>query len=930
MEALTTVAFLDEIDGARDAAADRLGTALRLARTAGEPVAELRAHYSLASLHYYNGDVAASLPVLRTAMARVSESGLRWSDRGVELRLLNAVALYVAGDLEGSLRAAETAESPPPDVAAARLAAVSCYAAVAGGSPDAARRLARLRGSWDADPQVALVAGGCEADLLTWEGDPAGAVDVADRAQAPPGRGGRKGTYGGLWLSALGLAALADQAAACRGRRDDAGAAAAVRRGDVLRERVERLVAGGHGRPGDLGPEGHAWHARALAEHARLGGGPAVEEWQRALDAFGYGHAHEQARCHWRLSAALVHAGDRDAARTHARAAAAAAERMRAVPLQRAVAATVSRERLAAPQSAVDAVLTEREREVLALVAEGLTNREIGSRLFISAEDGERAPEQPHGEAQRLQPDRGGHRRPAARPAGRALTRGLGGRRPPPTPRPDWANASCAGPVLRPRVEDVPIRTVRRRQEETTCTRQARASDSRARCQGRFSTAATRLPPPRRPGSTRRSPTARRWSSRPRAPATSRPPCGTPPRWGAGSPSRPPATERRTPSTARCSSRPRGCKGCGSTRSPGRARVEAGVRWRSVIDAAVPHGLAPLSGSSSGVGVVGYTLGGGMGHLARRHGFAADHVRAVELVAADGELRRVTAESDPELFWAVRGGQGRFGIATAVEFDLVPLPEFFGGAMVFGARRGRARAARLRRVGADAARGGHHVGRAAAAAPARGGAATAAWGGQPGPALRLRRACGRGPRTLLAPMRRVATPLLDSVGPMSYAAVDGIHMDPTEPMPAVMRGGLLHSMPDELVDTLLAVAGPDVEVPLAMVELRLMGGALGRPAEVPNAVAGREGAFSLSVVAPAPPPLVATAHAVTGGVLRALEPWSPGTTLVNFAGHGSDQAPGRAWAPDVLERLRRVKATVDPDDVFGGALGAALVPAGAR
>ena len=101
--------------------------------------------------------------------------------------------------------------------------------------------------------------------------------------------------------------------------------------------------------------------------------------------AFGYGHVYEQARCHWRLSQALVAAGDRDAARTHAREAAAAAERMGAVPLQHAVAATVSRDRLAAPRSAVDAVLTEREREVLALVAEGLTNREIGSRLFISA-----------------------------------------------------------------------------------------------------------------------------------------------------------------------------------------------------------------------------------------------------------------------------------------------------------------------------------------------------------------------------------------------------------------------------------------------------------------------------------------------------------------------------------------------------------------
>ena len=126
------------------------------------------------------------------------------------------------------------------------------------------------------------------------------------------------------------------------------------------------------------------------------------------------------------------------------------------------------------------------------------------------------------------------------------------------------------------------------------------------------------------------------------------------------------------------------------------------------------------------------------------------------------------------------------------------------------------------------------------------------------------------------------------------------------------------------------MAGPDVEVPLAMVELRLMGGALARPADVPNAVAGREGAFSLSVVAPAPPPLVDTAHAVTTSVLQALEPWSPGTTLVNFAGHGGEQALSRAWAPDVLERLRRVKATVDPRNVFGGALAPAAVPAGAR
>ena len=295
------------------------------------------------------------------------------------------MALYVSGDLEGSLAAADAPESPPPDVAAARLAAVSCYPAVAAGTPDAAARVARLRDSWDADPQVALVAGGCEADLLTWQGDAVGAVAVVERAQAHLDATAGEGAYGGLWLSALALAALADLAAAARGRRDEAAVEDAVGRGELYRSRVDRLAAGGHGRPGDLGPEGRAWHARALAEHARLAGIPAVDQWRRALDAFGYGHEYERARCSWRLSSALVEVGDRDAARIHARQAAEAARRMGAEPLQHAVAAAMTRDRLGGPGSTAESVLTEREREVLVLVAEGLTNREVGARLFISA-----------------------------------------------------------------------------------------------------------------------------------------------------------------------------------------------------------------------------------------------------------------------------------------------------------------------------------------------------------------------------------------------------------------------------------------------------------------------------------------------------------------------------------------------------------------
>jgi ATP/maltotriose-dependent transcriptional regulator MalT len=394
VDALTTAAFLDEVNDDREAAIDKLRAALVLARSEGELAAELRAHYTLASLHYYNGDVGPALTVLDAAMSRVTESGLRWSASGLELRLLQAVARYVSGDLAGSLEAAQTQtqtqthtrapDHRPPDAAAARLAAVSCYAAVGLGLDAAGQQLAALRESWDLDPQIAIVAGGCEADLRTWTGDTEAAVAIAEAAQTHLDAVAGEGMYGGLWLSALALAALADEAAVCRQRRDEAGDAEARGRGEVLIARVERIVESGHGRPGDLGPEGGAWHARARAEHARLQGEAAVELWQQALDAFGYGHVYEQARCHWRLAEALVSTGRRDDARTHAQAAATAAEQMGAEPLRKAVAETVSGARLAASASGGDGGLTGREGEILALVAEGLTNREIGKRLFIS------------------------------------------------------------------------------------------------------------------------------------------------------------------------------------------------------------------------------------------------------------------------------------------------------------------------------------------------------------------------------------------------------------------------------------------------------------------------------------------------------------------------------------------------------------------
>ncbi len=120
-------------------------------------------------------------------------------------------------------------------------------------------------------------------------------------------------------------------------------------------------------------------------------------------------------------------------------------------------------------------------------------------------------------------------------------------------------------------------------------------------------------------------------------------------------------------------------------RETGIGRFEAGVIWRDAGNAAGEHGLTTLAGSAPDVGVVGYTLGGGMGWLARRHGLACNSVRAVELVTADGELRCVDARTEPELFWALRGGGGNYGVVTAMTFDLVELSEVFAGSVIYPA-----------------------------------------------------------------------------------------------------------------------------------------------------------------------------------------------------------------------------------------------------
>ncbi|GAA2549382.1 FAD-binding oxidoreductase [Pseudonocardia hydrocarbonoxydans] len=345
------------------------------------------------------------------------------------------------------------------------------------------------------------------------------------------------------------------------------------------------------------------------------------------------------------------------------------------------------------------------------------------------------------------------------------------------------------------------------------------------------------------------------------------------------------------------------------------ARVGAGVRWGRVIEAAAPHGLAPLNGSSSHVGVVGYTLGGGLGPMARRYGFAADHVRAVELVTAAGGIRRVGATSDPELFWALRGGKGNFGIVTAMEFDLMPVARLYGGGIFFPG---------------DAAAELLHTYRTwVDTLPEETTTSIALLRLPPLPELpeplrgrfvvHLRFAhLGSADEgaALLAPMRAAAPAVMDLVAEMPYAAVDSIHMDPTDPMPTWERGTTLRELPAAAVDELLAIAGPDVEVPLIMVELRHLGGAVGRPARVPDAVAGRGAAFTLFALGPMAGPLAETMPAITQSVVDRMAPWAARGALLNFLGAAGPDRVARLWDDTDRARLLAVKERLDPTGVF--------------
>jgi FAD/FMN-containing dehydrogenase len=342
------------------------------------------------------------------------------------------------------------------------------------------------------------------------------------------------------------------------------------------------------------------------------------------------------------------------------------------------------------------------------------------------------------------------------------------------------------------------------------------------------------------------------------------------------------------------------------------ARVEAGSVWSDVVDAAAEHGLGALAGSSPDVGVVGYTLGGGLSWLARKHGLGANHVVAAELVTADGMVRRVDRENDPDLFWAIRGGGGNFGVVTALEIELFDYDDVYAGVLWFPVERAREVLRAWRDWTTLVPEEMTSVGRILQFPPL------------PHFPEQVRsksfvviEAIWSGPTAAgeiwVTPLRALE-PVLDTVGVTPMTELSKLHMDPEGPVPGTGDGSTLAVLDDETIDAFLdGVVGR----PLLSAEIRHLGGAVARAEAHHGAAASFDAPYIWFAVGMAPTPEVkAAVHGAVQELRSGVGPWEAAHTYLNFS---ETRRPASShFTETALHRLRRIKSSYDPHNVIVG------------
>lgn len=349
------------------------------------------------------------------------------------------------------------------------------------------------------------------------------------------------------------------------------------------------------------------------------------------------------------------------------------------------------------------------------------------------------------------------------------------------------------------------------------------------------------------------------------------------------------------------------------------ATIGAGARWEKVLGPAGAVGLAPLLGSTPDVSATGYTLGGGIGWLARMFGLAADHVRMIEIVTADGQIKRASPDSEPDLFWALRGGgAGSMGVVTSLEVDLFPVSSVYAGNLLYPASLAREVAVRYRDwlstvpdaltssitfMNFPLVDGVPEVIRGKSFAIVRGAFVGSDKDGE----------------ALLRQFRDWRTPELDMWGRIPFTEIATVSNDPVDPTPGMATTEWFATLPDEVIDIVVeALFEHDGPSPLTLAEFRHAGGAVSRLPEHPNAYRGRSYQHLLELVGGTP---TKRSHAdlrtFVDEVKSKLARYRADGVYLNFlAGDEKVARTREAFDADTWERMRAIKATVDPSNMF--------------
>jgi FAD/FMN-containing dehydrogenase len=344
-----------------------------------------------------------------------------------------------------------------------------------------------------------------------------------------------------------------------------------------------------------------------------------------------------------------------------------------------------------------------------------------------------------------------------------------------------------------------------------------------------------------------------------------------------------------------------------------RARVQAGAIWSDVAAPANAHGPAALVGSSPDVGVVGYSLGGGIGYLGRKYGIQTNSVAAIELVTPEGQRVRTDAEHDPDLFWAMRGGGGNFGVVTAIEFRLYPVSSVYGGWLIWpweDSQRVMERWVEWTRTAPDEVTSMARI----MQLPPIPDVPEMLRGRQIVVVSAAFLGTKEDGESVLGPMRELR-PEIDTFETMEPLGLSYLHGDPETPVPVLSDQGMVDDLPQSAIDTFAERAGPDAGTAPLMAELRHMGGAFARSAEGHGALSHIDGEYVLFAGGmPIDEQVGAAVERDSRELMEAMRSYGHGRNYSNFAERPVDAAS--FYSEGTYRRLREIRSRIDPDGLM--------------